>query len=56
MPDDGGLHTSCRRLRRQPFHGLPAALGKRTLRIDLGADGVAVMNEEEAHGVILVVL
>ena len=49
MPDDRGLCASRRGTGGQALDRQTAALGERPLRIDIRADGVAVMDEEEMH-------
>ena len=47
VPDDRGLDASRRRAGGQALDSQTAARGERPLRIDLRADGVAVMDEDE---------
>src|SRR5262249_11538062 len=50
VPHEGGARAARRRLSRQPRHVRRADRRERPPRIDLGADGVAVMDQEEVHG------
>ena len=49
VPDDDRLDAACRSFGRQPLDRRAAVLRERTLRVDVRADRVTVMNEEKSH-------
>jgi hypothetical protein len=50
MPDDGGSRSPFGGRRCRAFDGKAARGGQRSARIDFGAYGIAVVNEDQLQG------